>query len=102
MRQAGYDDPAGEEQKVIDEVMQQAREACRERWQPLMQSEWLTVAVQGVARAIHEDHAFDRLPILADALQDVGCENADLLGHLREGGPHVNYCWVVELLLGVL
>ena len=40
------------------------------------------------------------LPILADALQDAGCEDADILGHCRSGGPHVRGCWVVDLVLG--
>jgi hypothetical protein len=38
--------------------------------------------------------------ILADALQDAGCDNADILGHCRGPGPHVRGCWVVDLVLG--
>ncbi len=37
---------------------------------------------------------------LADALQDAGCENADILTHCRGPGPHVRGCWVVDLVLG--
>jgi hypothetical protein len=61
---------------------------------------WLTSAVVALARAIYADRAFDRLPILADALQDAGCDNPDVLGHCRGPGPHVRGCWVVDLLLG--
>jgi len=61
---------------------------------------WLTSTVQNLAAAIYTDRAFDRLPILADALEDAGCTNADVLGHCRGPGPHVLGCWVVDLLLG--
>ena len=42
----------------------------------------------------------DRLAVLADALEDAGCDNEDILSHLRGPGPHVRGCWVVDLLLG--
>jgi hypothetical protein len=41
-----------------------------------------------------------RLAVLADALEDAGCDQPDLLGHLRGPGPHVRGCWAVDLLLG--
>ena len=61
---------------------------------------WLTSTVVTLATGIYEQRAFDRMPILADALQDAGCEDADILNHCRGGGPHVRGCWVVDLLLG--
>jgi hypothetical protein len=61
---------------------------------------WLTSTVLALAEGICADRAFDRLPILADALQDAGCENADILNHCRGGGVHVRGCWVVDLVLG--
>jgi hypothetical protein len=61
---------------------------------------WLTSTVVALARGIYDDRAFDRLPILADALQDAGCEHPDVLDHCRGSGPHVRGCWVVDLLLG--
>ena len=63
-------------------------------------SVWLTSTVVEMARGIYDERAFDRLPILADALQDAGCENADVLAHCRGPGPHVRGCWVVDLVLG--
>ena len=53
-----------------------------------------------LAQGIYEERAFDRLPILADALEDAGCDNADILSHCRGPGPHARGCWVVDLLLG--
>jgi hypothetical protein len=41
-----------------------------------------------------------RLAVLADALEEAGCTDADILGHLRGPGPHVRGCWAVDLLLG--
>jgi hypothetical protein len=41
-----------------------------------------------------------RLAVLADALEDASCDQADLLAHLREPGPHVCGCWAVDLVLG--
>jgi hypothetical protein len=61
---------------------------------------WLTSTVLTLAEGIYADRAFDHLPILADALQDAGCDNADVLAHCREPGPHVRGCWVVDLVLG--
>jgi hypothetical protein len=61
---------------------------------------WLTCTVTSLAQAIYTDRAFDRLPILADALEDAGCTDADILAHCRGGGEHVRGCWVVDLLLG--
>jgi hypothetical protein len=63
-------------------------------------SAWLTSTVRQLADAIYEERAFDRLPILADALEDAGCSNAEILSHCRGLGPHVLGCWVVDLLLG--
>jgi hypothetical protein len=61
---------------------------------------WLTSTVVELARGLYTDRAFDRLPILADALQDAGCEHPDVLDHCWGPAPHVRGCWVVDLLLG--
>jgi hypothetical protein len=53
-----------------------------------------------LACAIYDDRAFEQLPILADALEEAGCDNADILAHCRGPGPHVRGCWLVDLLLG--
>jgi hypothetical protein len=62
---------------------------------------WVTSDVLALARGIYEERAFDRMPILADALQDAGCTNEDVLNHCRDANAtHVRGCWVVDLLLG--
>ncbi len=61
---------------------------------------WNDATIPALAVAIYEERAFDRLPILADALEDAGCAGADILRHLRGPGPHVRGCWAVDLLLG--
>jgi hypothetical protein len=62
--------------------------------------EWLTSTVLALATGIYEEKAFDRMPILADALMDAGCSNEDILNHCRGPGPHVRGCFVVDLILG--
>jgi hypothetical protein len=62
---------------------------------------WLTSDVMSLARGIYEEKAFDRMPILADALQDAGCDNEEILTHCRATQwEHVRGCWVIDLLLG--
>jgi hypothetical protein len=53
-----------------------------------------------MATAIYNSRTFGDLPILADALEDVGCDNEDILGHCRAGGEHYRGCWVLDGLLG--
>lgn len=65
-----------------------------------IETAWRTGAVTALADAIYADRAFDRLPILADALEDAGCTNRAILDHCRGPGPHVRGCWVVDLVLG--
>jgi hypothetical protein len=51
-----------------------------------------------VARALRDRHAFNELPILADALEEGGCRNRLVLEHCRGNVPHGHLCWVVELI----
>jgi len=59
----------------------------------------LTSTASGIAAAIDAERAFDRMPILADALEDAGCTNQEILSHCRGPGPHVRGCWLVDLIL---
>jgi hypothetical protein len=63
---------------------------------------WRTRVVMGLAAAIDAELAFDRLPILADALEDAGCADTRLLAHCRGPGPHVDCCWALAAVLGML
>jgi hypothetical protein len=42
----------------------------------------------------------ERLGILADAIEEAGCADAEILAHLRGPGPHTRGCHVLDLLLG--
>jgi hypothetical protein len=68
---------------------------------------WLSVTVTNLAATAYEVRAQPRgeldparLAVLADALEDAGCADADLMGHLRSPGPHVRGCWALDLILG--
>jgi len=61
---------------------------------------WCRDIIPKMAQLIYDECWFQDLPFLADALEDAGCENADILGHCRGPEPHVRGCWVVDLLLG--
>src|SRR5262245_5523454 len=62
---------------------------------------WRTDTVVSLAQRMSEERRFPAMPILADALQDAGCENAVILAHCRDPkGVHVRGCWVVDLVLG--
>ena len=60
---------------------------------------WNDKTVIRMAQAIYQDRAFDRLPVLADALLDAGCEDEELLAHCRSESPHALGCWAVDLIL---
>src|SRR5437868_12720362 len=60
---------------------------------------WKTSTVLALAAGIDADRAFDRLPILADALEDAGCANRILLDHCRSQSPHDPDCWALRLVL---
>jgi hypothetical protein len=66
---------------------------------------WRTDHVSGLARGIHEDRAFDRMAILADALLDADCDEEAILRHCRgteihsEGALHIRGCWVIDEIL---
>jgi cell wall assembly regulator SMI1 len=63
---------------------------------------WRTSDVAALARGIYDRYALDGLPVLADALQEAGCDNDDLLNHLRDTSrPHVRGCWALDLVLGL-
>jgi hypothetical protein len=62
--------------------------------------DWRTSTAVALARGMYDTRDFGAMPILADALQDAGCDNDDVLDHCRGPGPHLRGCWVVDLVLG--
>jgi len=61
---------------------------------------WCSETAVALATGIYFDRAFDRLPILADALEEAGCDHPDVLTHCRQPGTHARGCWVVDGVLG--
>ncbi len=76
-------------------------EILRHRRRPVPAG-WRTEAVVAIARGISAEGAYDRLPVLADALEDAGCDDPEVLGHARQGAGHgcrPPGCWVIDRLL---
>jgi hypothetical protein len=72
-----------------------------------LKSAWRAPPAVALARAAYDQRELPsgvldvpRLAVLADALEEAGCTDAELLGHLRGPGPHVRGCWAVDLVLG--
>lgn len=69
----------------------------------VLDSAWLTwndATIPKLAQMIYDERRFEDMPILADALIDAGCHDADILSHCRQSSAHVRACWVLDLLLG--
>jgi hypothetical protein len=60
---------------------------------------WRTHTTTGIAAKMYADRNFSAMPILADALEEAGCDSVDVFLHCREPGTHVRGCWVVDLVL---
>jgi hypothetical protein len=61
---------------------------------------WRTIAAVALASAMYESRDFSAMPVLADALEEAGCQDVAILSHCREQGTHVRGCWVVDGVLG--
>ncbi|WP_439623201.1 hypothetical protein [Gemmata sp.] len=81
--------------EVVQEVMGPSEAPAR------FDRAWRTGTVVALARGIEAESAFDRMPILADALQDAGCDDVHVLDHCRLAAGHTRGCWVVESILGI-
>jgi hypothetical protein len=62
---------------------------------------WLAPLVVQIAKAIYEQRAFHRLPELARALEEAGCDQKDILAHCKEPIEHVRGCWALDVVLGM-
>jgi hypothetical protein len=78
------------------------RDIFRNPYRPAIaiRPEWLSSVAVSLATEMYESGDFAAMPILADALEDAGCTDADVLGHCRGPGPHVRGCRVVDRVLG--
>jgi hypothetical protein len=61
---------------------------------------WNGGMIRTIARTIYDERRFEDMPVLADALEDAGCDDPYLLSHCRSKGPHVRGCFLLDLLLG--
>jgi hypothetical protein len=61
---------------------------------------WHDGLLVSMACQMYESRDFNDMPVLADALEEAGCDNAEILTHCRQPGEHVRGCWVVDLVLG--
>jgi hypothetical protein len=73
---------------------------------PRFEPAWRTSTVVNLAKGIYDERAFDRMPILADALLDADCDEESVLRHCRgtelnvkEQPTHCRGCWVIEMIL---
>jgi len=57
---------------------------------------WLTPIARALAEQIYNDKAFDRMPVLGDALEDAGCTMKEVLGHCRSDQEHCRGCWLLD------
>jgi hypothetical protein len=69
-------------------------------FRPVDFTPWRTDTAVSLAKQMYESREFGAMPILADALQDAGCDSDDVLSHCREPGEHVRGCWVLDGVLG--
>ncbi|HEY7314823.1 MAG TPA: hypothetical protein VH643_36090 [Gemmataceae bacterium] len=61
---------------------------------------WHDGLIVSMARRMYDSRDFSDMPVLADALEEAGCTNQDILGHCRSAGEHVRGCWVIDSILG--
>jgi hypothetical protein len=94
------DDEIGTETEIRRSIADILRDIFGNPFRPrTLEPAWLTSTVRALAEGIYTARAFDRMPILADALEDAGCDSEDILNHCRGDGPHVRGCWVIDLVL---
>jgi hypothetical protein len=88
--------------ELDSEILDHARSWMFLNGPSLLDPRWLSWSdgvVRKLAQAIVDESAWDRLPILADALEEAGCSNSEILEHCRAGELHVGCCWITEVLL---
>ncbi|HEY7309246.1 MAG TPA: hypothetical protein VH643_07825 [Gemmataceae bacterium] len=61
---------------------------------------WHDCLLVSMAQKMYDSRDFTDMPVLADALEEAGCQDQFILGHCRSAGEHVRGCWLVDALLG--
>jgi hypothetical protein len=99
VRPAGLEGGTKEERAIQAVIL---RDIFGNPFRPVaLNSSWRASAAVGLARTMYESRDFAAMPILADALEEAGCDSPDMLAHCRDpNGVHVRGCWVVDLVLG--
>lgn len=67
---------------------------------PAFDPGWRTQPTVGIASKMYKSRDYADMPVLADALEEAGCNDADIIAHCRKPAVHVRGCWVVDLVLG--
>jgi hypothetical protein len=65
-----------------------------------VEASWLAATVVQLSWALYNQRQFEGMPVLADALEEAGCTDGNILSHFRGAGPHIRGCWALDLLLG--
>lgn len=98
VRLAGYREGKKDGNAILCDLI---REVFGNPWSRVtLEKSWRTSAVKSLAKSIYEERNFIEMSILADALEDAGCDNAEILEHCRDSDRHVRGCWVIDLILG--
>jgi hypothetical protein len=95
--------PARKDESLALELRRQAdllRELFGNPFRPAaVAASWLTPVVVGIAQEARDSDDWGALPVLADALEESGCTDVELLAHLRGSAPHCRGCWALDSLL---
>ena len=98
---SSFDRPDAESRELLRGQADRLRDILGNPFRPVVFSpEWRTSTTVALAQGMYDARDLSAMPILADALQDAGCDSDDILDHCRGPGPHVRGCWVVDLVLG--
>jgi hypothetical protein len=84
----------------IEVLAERLREVCGNPFRRPRGRRWWSADVRGLAQGIEWGRAFDRMPMLGDALLDAGCESDDAVEHCQSAGRHGPGCWVLDMALG--
>ena len=85
------------------EYLREFRDIAGNPFRPVVfQESWRSETVCALAKSIVAQSAFDRMPILADALEEAGCDSMDVLNHCRLEPFHVAECWVLDAIKGLV